>query len=98
MYPWLRGVVVLSFMSFVSAVTLLVLLAYRLIRWQRKAKRMNQFVILIVNLLIADVQQSLAFLLNIEWLRVGSVVVGTPICVSEVRYLLVRKYANCMDW
>jgi multidrug efflux pump subunit AcrB len=79
---WLQAIVVLSFLSFVSAVTLLSLLTYRLIRWQRKAKRTNQFVILIFNLLIADIQQSLAFLLNVEWLRVGSVVVGTPICVS----------------
>lgn len=85
-YPWLRAVVVLSFLSFVSAVTLLALLLYRLIRWQRKAKRTNQFAILIFNLLLADVQQSLAFLLNIEWLRVGSVVVGTPICVSYTTF------------
>lgn len=81
--PWLRAVVVLSFLSFISVITLLSLLTYRLIRWQRKAKRTNQFVVLIFNLLIADVQQSLAFLLNIEWLRVGSVAVGTPICVSS---------------
>ncbi|KAF1965101.1 integral membrane protein-like protein [Bimuria novae-zelandiae CBS 107.79] len=83
MYPWLRAVVVLSFLSFISAITLLILLAYRLIQWHRKAKRTNQFVILIFNLLIADVQQSMAFLLNIEWLRVGSVVVGTPICYTQ---------------
>ncbi|KAF9735542.1 hypothetical protein PMIN06_000529 [Paraphaeosphaeria minitans] len=81
--PWLRAVVALSFLSFFSAVTLLSLLIYRLILWQRKAKRTNQFVILIFNLLIADIQQSLAFLLNIEWLRVDSVVVGTPICYTQ---------------
>lgn len=83
-HPWLHAIVVLSFLSFVSAVTLLALLSYRLIQWQRKAKRSNQFVILIFNLLIADVQQSLAFLLNIQWLRVGAVVVGTPTCVSDL--------------
>lgn len=81
--PWLRAVVFFSFLSFLSAVTLLSVLTYRLIRWQRKAKRTNQFAILIFNLLIADIQQSLAFLLNIEWLRLDSVVVGTPICVSH---------------
>lgn len=85
MYPWLRAVVVLSFLSLVSAVTLLALLSYRLIQWQRKAKRTNQFVILIFNLLIADVQQSLAFLLNLEWIRVGAVAVGTPVCVSDCK-------------
>ncbi|KAJ4286270.1 hypothetical protein N0V90_013304 [Kalmusia sp. IMI 367209] len=82
-HQWLRAVVVLSFLSFISSVTLLGLLLFRLIQWQTKAKRTNQFVILIFNLLIADVQQSLAFLLNIEWLRADSVVVGTATCYTQ---------------
>jgi hypothetical protein len=82
-HPWLRAVVTLGFLSFISSVTLLVLLAYRLIRWHIKAKRSNQFAILILNLLWADIQQSLAFLLNIEWLRLDSVVVDNPICFAQ---------------
>lgn len=82
-HPWLRSVVVLGFLSFVASVTLLVLLAYRLISWQIKSKRTNQFVILIFNLLWADVQQSLSFLLNVEWLRLDSIVVENPICFAQ---------------
>jgi hypothetical protein len=76
-------VVILGFLSFVASVTLLVLLAYRLIRWHIKSKRSNQFVILIFNLLWADIQQSLAFLLNVEWLRLDRVVVNNPICFAQ---------------
>lgn len=82
-HPWLRAVVALGLLSFVSSVTLLFLLAYRLILWRIKSKRTNQFVILIFNLLWADIQQSLSFLLNVEWLRLDSVVVDNPICFAQ---------------
>jgi hypothetical protein len=82
-HPWLRAVVALGFLSFVSSVTLLALLTYRLIRWHFKSQRTNQFAILIFNLLWADIQQSLAFLLNVEWLRLDSVVVNSPICFTQ---------------
>jgi hypothetical protein len=83
LHPWLRAVVVLGFLSFFASITLLVLLLYRSITWQIKRKRTNQFIILILNLLWADTQQSLAFLLNIEWLRLDSVVVNTPTCFVQ---------------
>ncbi|CAI6336075.1 unnamed protein product [Periconia digitata] len=82
-HKWLHAVVVLGFLSFFTSITLIFLLTYRLIRWQLKAKRTSQFVFLIFNLLWADIQQSLAFLLNVEWLRLDSVVVGSPICFTQ---------------
>ncbi|KAF1933915.1 uncharacterized protein M421DRAFT_414967 [Didymella exigua CBS 183.55] len=82
-HPWLQAVVVLGFISFVASVTLLFILTYKLISWHIKSKRSNQFVILIFNLLWADIQQALAFLLNIEWLRLGSLQVENPICFAQ---------------
>ncbi|KAF2192590.1 hypothetical protein K469DRAFT_553402 [Zopfia rhizophila CBS 207.26] len=82
-HPWLRAVVVFGFLSFVASVTLCFILIYRLIRWQIKSKRTNQFVILIFNLVLADIQQSLAFVLNVEWLRMDTVIVGTRICWAQ---------------
>jgi len=82
-HPWLRAVVVLAFLSFLSSVALLLVLTFKLLQWQIKSKRTNQFVILIFNLLWADIQQSLAFLLNVEWLRLDSVVVENPICFAQ---------------
>ncbi|KAF1913921.1 integral membrane protein-like protein [Ampelomyces quisqualis] len=82
-HPWLRAVVALGFTSFVASISLLFLLTYKLVSWQIKSKRSNQFVILIFNLLWADIQQALAFLLNVEWLRIGSVQVETPVCFAQ---------------
>lgn len=82
-HPWLRAVVALGFISFFASVSLLFLLTYKLISWKIKSKRTNQFVILIFNLLWADIQQALAFLLNVEWLRLGSVEVNNPVCFAQ---------------
>ncbi|KAF2202239.1 integral membrane protein-like protein [Delitschia confertaspora ATCC 74209] len=82
-HRWLRAVVVFGFLSFVSSVTLLLLLIYRLFRWKIKSRRSNQFVILILNLVLADIQQSCAFLLNVEWLRIDSVNVLSPACWAQ---------------
>lgn len=82
-HPWLRAVVILGFISFFASISLLFLLAYKLVIWKIKSKRSNQFVILIFNLLWADIQQALAFLLNVEWLRLGSVEVENPICFAQ---------------
>ncbi|OCL08855.1 integral membrane protein-like protein [Glonium stellatum] len=77
---WLTAVVVLAFLSFFASFSLFLVLSYRLFRWHSKAKRTNQFVILIFNLVLADIQQCMAFLLNAEWLRTNQIAVGTHIC------------------
>jgi hypothetical protein len=82
-HPWLRALVILAFLSFVSSIALLALLTYRVLRWRIKAKRINQFAILILNLLWADTQQAIGFLLNVEWLRLDSIVVENPICGAQ---------------
>ncbi|KJR88220.1 uncharacterized protein SPSK_07291 [Sporothrix schenckii 1099-18] len=49
--------------------------------WKRLRKEPpNQFLVLIYNLLFADIQQALAFLLNVQWLTSNAVAVGTPTC------------------
>ncbi|EOA81393.1 uncharacterized protein SETTUDRAFT_157327 [Exserohilum turcica Et28A] len=82
-HPWLRAVVAMGFISFIASVSLLVVLTYKLVAWQLRSKRTNQFVILIFNLLWADIQQALAFLLNVEWVRLGSVEIKNPICFAQ---------------
>lgn len=82
-HPWLRAVVALGFLSFTASFSLLSILTYRLVRWQIKSKRTNQFVVLIFNLLCADILQSLAFLFNVEWLRLDAVVITNPICFAQ---------------
>jgi len=82
-HQWLMAVAALGFLSFVASVSLFFILVYRIVRWHMKAKRNSQFVVLILNLLLADIQQSMAFLLNTEWLRMNQIAVGTNICWAQ---------------
>jgi hypothetical protein len=43
----------------------------------------NQFLILILNLLFADIQQAMAFLLNVAWIMRDAVAVGTTTCWAQ---------------
>lgn len=43
----------------------------------------NQFLVLILNLLFADAQQAMAFLLNASWLGRNAVVVGNSMCWAQ---------------
>src|SRR6266487_4486679 len=69
-----RGLVAISAValcSFLATGTVIAFTTYRLIFWRRYYKTYighNQYVILIYNLLLADIQQALAFLLSLQWL------------------------------
>lgn len=54
----------------------------------------NQFLILIYNLLFADIQQAIAFLLNVEWLTKDSIAVGTPTCWAQGWFVSVGDLAS----
>ena len=47
----------------------------------------NQFFILIINLLLADMQQSLAFFLDVVWLSSGKLKVGTSSCFAQGMFI-----------
>lgn len=73
-------------LSFFCSTSLFFYLTWRIISWRRKAGvkvPLNQFLVLIYNLLLADIQQSLAFLLNISSLRNNGIMVGTPTCFAQ---------------
>lgn len=71
-------------LSFFTSFTLFLILGYRLLSWARKSSfKKNQFVILIFNLVIADIQQSIAFLLNTEWIIRDEIRVGSTTCWAQ---------------
>ncbi|KAK3688354.1 G protein-coupled glucose receptor regulating Gpa2-domain-containing protein [Podospora appendiculata] len=49
----------------------------------RKPVYPNQFLVLIYNLMLADLHQAAAFLLNAVWIRSGSIRVKTPTCFAQ---------------
>jgi hypothetical protein len=79
----LVAVTIFGFLSFFASVSLFGLLTFRIIKWTKKSKAPNQFVVLIYNLVLADIQQSIAFLLNSRWLVENSITVGTSSCWAQ---------------
>ncbi|TVY47599.1 hypothetical protein LOCC1_G002344, partial [Lachnellula occidentalis] len=82
----LVAVSICGLLSFFCSTSLFLYLTWRLFSRHRipgvKAP-MNQFLFLIYNLLLADIQQALAFLLNITALRNNAILVGTPTCFAQ---------------
>jgi hypothetical protein len=78
----LTAVSTLGFLSFSLSAMLLFRLAYKFARGTSKTRR-NQFLILIFNLILADFQQSIAFMLNVEWLYRNAITVGTSTCWAQ---------------
>jgi hypothetical protein len=82
----LVAVSTLGLLSFLCSVSLFAFLTWRFISWKRKSPQkepINQFLFLIYNLLLADIQQSMAFLLNISALRYNGIIVGTSTCWAQ---------------
>lgn len=84
-----RGLMAVSFfgfLSFISSSTLLFYLTLKLVKWRihgQAREGYNQFLLLVYNLLIADIQQSLAFLLTARWLVEDKIDVHTSTCWAE---------------
>lgn len=84
-----QGLVAVStfgFLSFFFSTSLFLFLTYRLVSWRRKSGSQastNQFLVLIYNLVLADIQQSLAFLLNASSLTHNALEVGTRTCWAQ---------------
>jgi uncharacterized protein YggT (Ycf19 family) len=77
---------VFGFMSFTFSTSLFLFLTYRFMSWRRNSgsrASMNQFLVLIYNLVVADIQQSIAFMLNLNSLRHNAVEVGNSTCWAQ---------------
>ncbi|KAH7143729.1 hypothetical protein EDB81DRAFT_503282 [Dactylonectria macrodidyma] len=63
---------------------------------QHAPRQPNQFLILIINLLLADMHQGVAFFLNVEWLRRGAIVVDTPTCFTQGLFVSLGDLSSSM--
>ncbi|EER27098.1 hypothetical protein CPC735_024340 [Coccidioides posadasii C735 delta SOWgp] len=84
-----RGLIavgVTSLLSAISTVGLFLFITYRLVFWRKQHPNyigFNQYIILIYNLLIADFQEALGFLLSIEWIARNHISVESPTCPAQ---------------
>jgi hypothetical protein len=77
---------IFAVMSLVSVSILLVFITHRLVRWRyfyREYVGYNQYIILIYNLLLADLQQAISFAMSLHWLRINKIASFTPPCFLQ---------------
>ncbi|KAJ5994554.1 hypothetical protein N7451_010278 [Penicillium sp. IBT 35674x] len=77
---------VIALCSLGSTLGLLSFLTYRFVYWQRYYKHplaKNQYVVLIYNLLLVDLQQAIAFTISLYWVSRGSVHFGEAACYLQ---------------
>lgn len=82
----------MAFLSFIATGGLLTFITYRLIFWRGSFKRYigyNQYIILIYNLVLADFQQALGFLLCLKWIIADKIKAGTATCFLQGLWLQV---------
>ena len=95
-----KGLIAVSFtgtLSFITSTALFVYLSVKIARWRFKngfEKSMNQFLVLIMHLLFADIQQGIAFMLNIKSLQHDMVEIGTATCWAQAWFLSTGDLAS----
>lgn len=90
-------ITVFAMMSLVSVTALLGFITHRLVSWRRHYKEYvgyNQYVILIYNLLLADLQQSIAFSISFHWLRIDAILAPTAPCFIQGWFLNLGDVAS----
>ncbi len=79
----LIAVATLGLLSLISSIGLFTFLTYRLCVWYHRGQLRdgaNQFLLLIYNLVLADIQQAMAFALTSVYLSADKIEVGTATC------------------
>lgn len=95
-----KGLVAVFVMAILSTVATLILISfvtYRLVFWRGNYQRYigyNQYIILIYNLVIADIQQSLGFLICAKWYAENKVEARTAACFLQGLWLQVGDPAS----
>ncbi|KAL4979619.1 G protein-coupled glucose receptor regulating Gpa2-domain-containing protein [Aspergillus desertorum] len=93
----LVAVFVMAILSTVATFMLISFITYRLIFWRGNYQRYigyNQYVVLIYNLVIADIQQSLAFLICAKWYADNKIAANTAACFLQGFWLQVGDPAS----
>lgn len=90
-------VTLFAMMSLLSVTTLLIFITHRLISWRKHYREYvgyNQYVILIYNLLLADLQQAIAFAMSFHWLRINKILAPTAPCFIQAWFLQIGDVSS----
>lgn len=79
----LIAITVPALLSLLACFGLAVHLGRLIVRRRRKRRSQNQLAILVFNLMLADIQQSLGFLLEAHWLRINKIEGTDDVCWAQ---------------
>ncbi|GAD96933.1 conserved hypothetical protein [Paecilomyces variotii No. 5] len=88
----LIAITVLATVSVIATLSLLLFISYRFIFWKKSYTRYigyNQYVVLIYNLVLADLQQSLAFLICAHWVAHNRIDSPSAACFLQGLWLQI---------
>ncbi|KAK3711865.1 hypothetical protein LTR37_009383 [Vermiconidia calcicola] len=77
---------ILAALSVGATLTLIAFILWRVMTWKMHYRTFlgyNQYVILVLNLLLADLQQSAAFLVSFHWIRTGMILAPSKPCFAQ---------------
>lgn len=86
MHNGLIGVGLCGLASFVSSLALFSFLVYRIFAWRAHYKTFlgyNQYVVLFVNLIFADLCQAASFLISFYWIAIDGILAPTAACTTQ---------------
>src|SRR5699024_9988379 len=93
----LIAVSVMAILSFLATVALITFVTYRMFFWRSSYTRYigyNQYIVLIYNLVLADLQQSLAFLICLKWIAEDKISADTAGCFLQGLWLQIGDPAS----
>ncbi|PSK46110.1 hypothetical protein B9Z65_5078 [Elsinoe australis] len=87
----------MGLLSMFSSFGLLCFLLSKFLQWKKTAKSYlgyNQYLVLFINLLIADFQQALAFVFSFHWIRTNSILAPSAACFAQGWFLNVGDVSS----
>lgn len=93
----LIAVSVMAILSFLATLVLISFITYRMLFWRSSYARYigyNQYIVLIYNLVLADLQQSLAFLICLKWISEDKISGDTAACFLQGLWLQIGDPAS----
>lgn len=90
---------VFALLSVVATLGLLGWITYRLVSWRKHYRSYvgyNQYVLLIYNLLLADLQQSLSFLISFHWISEGKMLAPSSACFGQAWLVQIGDISSGM--
>ncbi|KAM5441495.1 hypothetical protein MferCBS31731_003566 [Microsporum ferrugineum] len=85
-YKYFPPTITIAFMSLIATVCSFAIITYRLVFWRKFSSTYlgyNQYVILIYNLIIADMQTAGGAIMTLHWYRVGHIQGSSNTCIVQ---------------